>query len=191
MARINLLPWREELRKKKQKEFSIVVAVTVAVMAGVVFGWQWWYQELIDFQKSRNTFLTQQISALETKIKDIKDLDDQKKRLIARMEIIQQLQGSRPEIVHLIDAMVTTLPEGVFYDSIQQKGNVLSLVGIAQANAYVSSLMRKLESNEWLKDPVLKEISSRGSKGNDLIRLAAFNLEITQVSKAAKKEGEE
>ncbi|MDX1645106.1 MAG: PilN domain-containing protein [Thermoanaerobaculia bacterium] len=196
MPHINLLPWREELRKRRNKEFGVMSFVVAALMAGVVFVVDWHYQQRIDFQESRNAFLEQQIAALDKKIKEIQDLDREKERLLARMRIIQQLQSSRPEIVHVVDAIVKTLPDGVFYTQIQQKGSAINMKGIAQSNARVSSLMRQLEASEWFTDPNLLEIkavsqprSTPGEQGSD-IKLSNFDLNVTQVEKA-KKEAQE
>lgn len=189
MARINLLPWREELRRKRQKNFAILAGVAILAMCGVVYAVQWELQAQIDHQRERNAYLEGQIIALDRQIKDIRDLEEQRSRLIARMEIIQRLQASRPEIVHMFDALVSTVPEGVYFNRLEQKGDLLTINGVAQSNAFVSSLMRNLNRSEWLDSSTLKEIVSRGQEGTDLLRLAEFQLEVKQLSKAAP-EGE-
>ena len=153
MPHINLLPWRAELRKRRNKEFGILAFVVAAVAAGVVAGVDWHFQQRIDFQNSRNAFLEQQIASLDKKIKEIQELDREKERLLARMRIIQQLQSSRPEIVRVVDALVETLPDGVFYTGVKQQGPAFNVVGVAQSNARVSSLMRQLESSEMFENP--------------------------------------
>ena len=194
MPHINLLPWREELRKRRNKEFGVMALVAVLLMGGVVAGVDWHFQQRIDFQKERNDFLETQIAALDKKIKKIQDLDREKERLLARMRIIQQLQSSRPEIVHVVDAIVKTLPEGVFYTSIEQKGTTITMKGIAQSNARVSSLMRQLESSEWFEDPNLVEIKAIGqptaSGGASDIKLSSFDLKVTQSQKKKPEEAE-
>jgi type IV pilus assembly protein PilN len=191
MPHINLLPWREELRKRRNKDFGITTAVAVVLMGGVVFGFNWHYQQQIDFQTQRNSYLEQQIAALNKKIREIEELDREKARLLARMRIIQQLQSSRPEIVHVVDAIVETLPDGVFYTSIRQRGTSFSMIGVAQSNARVSSLMRQLEASEWFEDPNLVEIKAipqpAGGDETD-IRLSNFNLNVKQTLKK-KAEG--
>jgi len=188
MPHINLLPWREDLRKRRNKEFGVLAFVVAALMAGVVFGVDWHFQQRIDFQQARNAFLEQQIAALDKKIKEIQDLDREKERLLARMRIIQQLQSSRPEIVHVVDSIVKTLPEGVFYTQIQQKGAAINLKGVAQSNARVSSLMRQLDASEWFTNPNLveiKAISRPGGPGGDgEIKLSSFDLNVTQIEKS-------
>jgi len=194
MPRINLLPWREELRKQRQQEFAIMAVVAMALMGVVVFGVHLYIQQLTDFQQERNDYLTSETAKLDKKIKEIKDLDREKERLLARMDIIQQLQSSRPEIVHIVDALVQTLPEGVYYKKITQKENKLSMEGDAQSNARVSSLMRNLESSIWFENPNLVEIKAAviaaGTPGLATeARLSSFKLTVT-LSKQ-KKKGEE
>ena len=189
MPHINLLPWREELRVRKQKEFGAMAAIAVVVMACVVGGVHLYFQGLIDYQGARNSYLETEITRLDKKIKEIKDLELEKERLLARMRIIEQLQSSRPEIVHLMDELVAKLPEGVYYTSVQQKGRGLNLKGVAQSNARVSSLMRQLDGSTWLEQPALVEIKrERQDAGNDM-RLSAFDLNITQTEQ--KEDGED
>jgi len=195
MPHINLLPWREELRKRRNQEFGIMGAVAIVLMGGVVAGVHWHFQQRIDYQNDRNTFLEQQIASLDKKIKQIQDLDREKERLLARMRIIQQLQSSRPEIVHVVDAIVNTLPEGVFYTSIKQKARAINLQGVAQSNARVSSLMRQLESSEWFENPNLFEIKAtsqpNAAPGGSEVKLSNFNLNVIQSKKAKSEETDE
>jgi len=194
MPRINLLPWREDLRKQRQQEFIITAAVAMALMGGVVLGVHMYLQQLTEFQLARNDFLTQQTATLDKKIKEIKNLDNEKARLLARMDIIQKLQSSRPEIVHVVDALVQTLPEGVYYKKIAQKDNTLSMEGDAQSNARVSSLMRNLESSEWFENPNLVEIKAatvKNAGGGTGARLSSFKLTVKLSSKKKKANDEE
>jgi len=182
MPHINLLPWREELRKRRQKDFGVLAFLVVLAMIAVVGAVHIQYNKMIDFQQDRNKYLESEIHKLDDKIKQIKDLDDQKRRLIARMEIIQQLQASRPEIVHLFDTIVKSMPDGVYYRKITQKNGVLVLQGVAQSNARVSSLMRNLDASPWLTDPKLLEIKAENIKGAGALRLSAFNLQVQQTN---------
>lgn len=194
MPHINLLPWRVELRKRRNKEFGIVAFVVAAVAAGVVAAVDWHFQQRIDFQNSRNAFLEEQIASLDKKIKEIQELDREKERLLARMRIIQQLQSSRPEIVRVVDALVETLPDGVFYTGVQQAGLAFNVVGVAQSNARVSSLMRQLESSEMFENPNLVEITATTNVtvGGSEVKLSRFNLNVTQSQKKKPDEdGEE
>ncbi len=189
MPHINLLPWREELRARKQKEFGALAGIAVVVMAAVVGGVHLYFQGLIDYQTARNSYLETEITRLDKKIAEIKDLELEKERLLARMRIIEELQSSRPEIVHLMDELVDKLPEGVYYTSVEQKGRNLNLKGVAQSNARVSSLMRKLDGSTWLEKPALVEIKREKSRDElDDVRLSAFDLNITQTKQ--KDEGD-
>ncbi len=198
MPHINLLPWREELRQQRNKEFGITAAIGVLVMAAVIAVVHLHFQSRIRHQDDRNGFLEANIATLDKRIKEISQLEDEKERLLARMQIIQRLQSSRPEVVHLFDALVQTLPEGVYYTKIQQKGRVLNITGVAQSNARVSSLMRQLESSEWLENPKLVEIKAdsraagKRSKNFQGVRLSNFQLNVSQEdpSKASSKDGE-
>lgn len=195
MPHINLLPWRDELRKRRNQEFGIMGGVAIVLMGAVVAGVHWHFQQRIDYQNDRNAFLEQQIASLDKKIKEIQNLDREKERLLARMNIIQQLQSSRPEIVHVVDSIVNTLPEGVFYTSIKQKGRAINVQGVAQSNARVSSLMRQLESSEWFENPNLVEIKATSqpntAPGGSEVKLSNFNLNILQSKKAKKGDQDE
>lgn len=183
MARINLLPWREEQRKEKQQNFLVtlisVILITGVIMAGVHF----YYVDRIDYQNSRNAYLNKEIRALDQQIKEIRDLEDTKKQLQAQLDIIQTLQSSRPEVVHLFDQLVKTLPDGVYLTSLRQTGNKLVIQGIAQSNARVSSYMWNIDKSDWLADPKLDVISTKGS-GNE--RLSNFTLNVMQARKQPK-----
>jgi type IV pilus assembly protein PilN len=192
MPKINLLPWRAELRKRRNKEFAISAVVVAAVMAGVVAGVDWNFQQRIDFQSERNSFLTDQIASLDKKIKQIQELDREKARLLARMNIIQQLQSSRPEIVRVIDSIVETLPDGVFYTSITQAGLSFKVLGVAQSNARVSSLMRQLDSSDLFENPKLVEIKATQRKvSSGEVKLSSFSLNVTQTQKKKADEADE
>jgi len=184
MAKINLLPWREELRKEKQIDFLIFLGIgtifSVIVMALVHFS----IQGLIDTQNDRNKFLQKEISVLDKKIKEIKALEKVKSELLSRMEVIQRLQSSRPEIVHLFEQLAETVPEGVYLTSFSQSGKKLSIAGTAQSNTRVSAYMRSLEKSPWLKGTNLNVIRSKGIDAN------SFTLVVTQAKLAAPKEGE-
>ena len=190
MAHINLLPWREELRARRNKEFGVLAFVAAAVMGGVVFGVHTWYSDQIDFQKQRNSYLEGEIAGLDKKIKEIQDIERERDRLIRRKEKIEELQAGRPDVVHLMDELVTSLPEGAYYTKVEQKGSALSVEGVAQSNARVSSLMRKVDASNWLQNPSLVEIKAetKGPKDSP-IKLSTFNMSFQQKKK--KKEGEE
>ena len=189
MPQINLLPWRDELRRRRQKEFAVSAVIAAAVMAAVVFGAQIYVQGLIDHQKKRNQFIEAEIAKLKKQIEEIKDLKREKERLLQRTAKIQQLQGGRPDIVHLMDALVQTVPEGVYYSKIRQKGTGLTMDGVAQSNARVSSLMRRLDASEWLEEPKLLEIKKIPLGKDELVSNFSFTLTVKQTVK--KGEGEQ
>jgi type IV pilus assembly protein PilN len=142
-----------------------------------------YFQGRIDFQHQRNQYLEREIAILDRQIAEIQDLERERERIIARMEIIQELQASRPDVVHRVEELVSTLPEGVFYQRIEQKGRRLNLQGVAQSNARVSSLMRRLDGSQWLADPELVEIKAEAPGGAGTgapVRVSNFNLNVSQ-----------
>ena len=163
MPRINLLPWREAERKRKRQEFGVgaVAALLGAALVYFVFNWQ--MQSAIDEQASRNAYLNEQIKELDKQIAEILDLEEQKKRLQARITVIEQLELSRPEIVHVFDQLVRTTPDGIYLTSVKQTARKIELKGIAQSSTRVASYMRNIDSSEWLKDPALQILETKGS----------------------------
>jgi type IV pilus assembly protein PilN len=180
MPNINLLPWRQEARLRRNKEFLTLAVLSVIFMLGIVALVHLQFIQWIDYQQRRNDFLQGQINKLDEKIKEIAVLEDKKKRLEARMDIIRKLQASRPEVVHLFNQLVATLPEGVYYRKLEQKDLLLNLEGFAQSNARVSTLMRNIGNSQWLEQPKLEEIKAE-SKGTDLAKLYAFKLVVPQT----------
>ncbi len=160
MPRINLLPWREKRRQEQQKQFieglglSALAGVLVAVVAHVMIG------HMIENQENRNDMLRQEFKVLDRRIRDIKELEKTKQALLDRMDIIQQLQRSRPVAVHLFDELVTTLPAGLYLTQIKQKGNTLEIRGKAESDARVSTYMSNLDNSPWLKEPRLEVIET-------------------------------
>lgn len=180
MAHINLLPWREELRKQKQQEFGIL-AVSSAVLAGLIVLLAHFHVDgLINNQKQRNAYLQSEIVILDKRIGRIKQLEAMKQNLLARMNVIQELQGSRPESVHLLDELVRTLPEGVHLKKFSQKNRSLTMTGIAESNARVSDYMRKIDTSEWLTAPRLNVIKTTPSGRR---RIANFTLRGNQKTR--------
>jgi type IV pilus assembly protein PilN len=182
MPHINLLPWRDELRKRREKEFIVTAVIAALMMGGVVLGVHLHYESRIAYQDQRNTFIETEISALDKKIKEIENLKRKRDSLIARTKVIQDLQAGRPEIVHVFDELVTTLPDGVYYTKVTQKGRRLNLHGVAQSNARVSSLMRSLNTSTWFENPSLVEITADLQKQTS-VRLSKFNLNVSQAKK--------
>jgi type IV pilus assembly protein PilN len=179
MAKINLLPWRQEQRKEQQRQFFTMMGLMVVLVAVGIIAVHLQYARLISVQDSRNDYLRKHIAEVEKQIKEINDLAAKKDRLLARMEIIQQLQRNRPEIVRLFDELVRVMPDGVYLTSLKQTGTKLQMTGIAQSNARVSALMRNIDQSEWLTKPTLDVIESGKKEG-----ARKFSLRAEQKFKA-------
>jgi len=178
MPRINLLPWREQKRKIRRREF--LIASGAAVFAGAIFtfGGHLLYSSWIALQEEKNDILKKEIGKLDAQIADIQDLEGQKQRLVARMTIIETLQRSRPEIVHLFDDIVRTVPEGVYLTSIKEsegKPRRLEIHGIAQSSTRVSTFMRNIDASTWMANPQLQvvEAAKEGAVGGSSFSLFA------------------
>jgi len=163
MARINLLPWRAERRKLRQKEFMAMLGAAAVAAAIASFLIWMFYNGQISGQKERNDYLREQIAQVDAKIKEIEILDQKKAKLLARKEVIEKLQANRSQMVHLFDSLVRTIPDGVALTSIRQNGEALTLRGRSQSNARVSTYMRNLESSGWMTNPELSVIEARGN----------------------------
>jgi len=160
MPRINLLPWREQERKVRRREF--LVALGAAAIAAVIFvlGGKLLYSSWIDSQTAKNNLLKKEIVKLDAQIADIQDLENRKQRLVARMEIIEKLQRKRPEIVHLFDELVKAVPEGIYLTQMKETGKKLEIKGIAQSSTRVSTFMRNIDSSAWMDNPQLQVVES-------------------------------
>lgn len=164
MPRINLLPWRDEQRKRRKMEFMVSLGAAVLgalASAGAVYVF---YDSLIGGQEARNTRLRTEISELDRQIEKIDNLESQKQKFIARMQIIEKLQRSRPEVVHLFDEVARTIPEGAYLTGIKQTGIKLKFDGVAQSSTRVSSFMRNIDASLWLKNPELEVIETKGGQ---------------------------
>jgi type IV pilus assembly protein PilN len=183
MTKINLLPWRDQLLKKKQKDFitSIILSGLVGL---IVIGLLHSYIDgLIAYQEQRNQILLNEIAGLDKKIVAIKSIEDKKNKLLAKIDLIQKLQESRPEIVHLFDEIPKSTPDGVYLTKFIQTGTELIFEGKSQSNARVSAFMRAIEVSPWLKKPGLTVIHSTDKPSadkNDTDQLSDFMLRATQ-----------
>lgn len=170
MARINLLPWRDERREELKKEFLVVLGVVAGAAFLLLFLANRVINTQIDDQAARNAYLKKNISSLERQVTEISDLEERKAALLDRMKIIQELQGNRPVIVRVFDELVRTIPDGVFYTTLERKKNNVQIAGTAESNNRVSSLMRQLDKSDWFADPNLTGVSANpnyGEQGND------------------------
>jgi len=161
MARINLLPWRAERRKQRQKEFAAMVGASAILALVLAFALVSYYNAQISGQEERNAFLRAQIAQVDKQIEEIKALDEKKSKLLARKEVIEQLQANRSKMVHLFDSLVRTIPDGVVLTTVKQEGDKLTLTGRSQSNARVSTYMRMLETAGWMTKPELSVIEAR------------------------------
>ncbi len=162
MAKINLLPWRVERRKQKQKEFITMLGAAAAIAVGLSVLIILYYNGQISGQENRNTYLSTQIAEVDKQIEQIKDLDKQKADLLSRKKAIECLQGRRSLMVHLFDDLVRTIPDGVKLTSLEQDGSKLTVNGSSQSNARVSAYMRNLQVSGWMSQPELTIIEAKG-----------------------------
>ena len=185
MARINLLPWRVERRKLRKKEFLTMLGLSAA--AGVVLWFliNMYYNNQISGQNDRNAYLHDQITQVDTQITEIDELDKKKAKLLARKQVIEQLQANRSQMVHLFDSLVRTIPDGVILTSIKQEGDKLTLEGRSQSNARVSTYMRNLEGSGWMSKPDLSIIEA---KAGDAALPYTFTLSVLLVNPNAPKD---
>ena len=182
MTNINLLPWREELREERKREFLVALGVVVAVAFLLLFAVDRYFNGAINAQKNLNNYLGEQIVVLDAKLVEIRELRKQKAELTERMSVIQDLQGTRPVIVRLFDEMVRTLPEGVYYKSVVRSGDGIRFEGVAESNSKVSELMRRLDESEWFVNPALAQVTATSTDGSENIQensRSAFLLNVT------------
>lgn len=187
MANINLLPWREELRKEKTRQFASITAFSVILTICVIALVQFTISGQISHQQSRNKILQDEIAQLDIALKEIEGLEETKEKLLSRMDIIQSLQQKRPQIVHLFDEIVRTVPEGIFLTGIKQAGTAISINGVAESNGRVSAYMRNIDSSDWMSTPKLTVIESK--KGT--LRSSDFVLTTSQSKPKSDADEEE
>lgn len=179
MANINLLPWREWERERKKNEFLARLGLVFALGAVMVFAGGWFLDGATDDQNGRNQFLRDKIAVLDEQIAEIRDLSEKREQLLARMRVIQELQGNRPVIVRVFDELVRTLANGVYYNAVEMSSKNLSIAGTSESNNRISTLMRGLDDSGWFAGPNLKglrENSNAGAQASD------FQLTVTQTN---------
>ena len=178
MPSINLLPWREAERLKRQRDFGMALGAAVVAAIAVVMLSMLAYSQMISAQNLRNDRLKAEIVELEKSIAEIDGLEQQKERLLARMEIIEELQKSRPEIVHLFDELARQLPEGVYLTGMKQTGTRVEIRGVAQSSTRVSALMRQIDASDWLGDPEVERVETKQAGSS---RQAEFVVYLKQM----------
>ncbi len=182
MTHINLLPWREELRQERQKQFASIAILVAIIAIAIVAAIHIQISATIDYHTSRNAFVQNEINLVNSQITEISELQKVRKNLVERMDIIQDLQSSRPSIVHLFSELVSTVPNGVFLKDLRQTEGLITIIGEAESNTRVSAYMRRLNKSEWLKDPNLEIISITDKK---VKRVSSFTLTVKQTSPAS------
>jgi type IV pilus assembly protein PilN len=186
MARINLRPWREELRAEKQKQFVVMLLGAALIAGGLAFLWKNNVDNRIAYQQSRNAYISTATSKLDEQIKEIESLKRKRNELLARMKVIQDLQGKRPVIVRVFDELVRTVPDGLYLNDLKKVGDRLDVVGMAESNSRISSLMRQFEDSDWFTNPNLSNVSAADARRAGY---SQFNLSVSQQTPGV--EGEE
>ena len=188
LIKINLLDWRAGLRQQRKKQFINATAGALVATAGVVVLGLLSMNRAIENQQERNQILKDEIVLIEKQIKEIEELERVRDNLLARMQVIEQLQQSRAQIVHYFDELVNTVPEGVYLTSVKQQGATTSIDGVAESNGRVSTYMKNLDASPWFNDPRLVVIKTTESGAR---RLSNFSLQVTEVSPSATPSAEQ
>ncbi len=189
MARINLLPWREQLREERKKQFLSILVLIVVVAGLLVFLAGRALNGKIDHQNARNDFVRKEIQLLDSRIKEIEQLQARRTQLLDRMKIIQDLQGNRPIIVRVFDELVRTMPEGVYFTSVNMRGAVVNIKRGAESNSRVSNLMRQMDASDWLTAPNLTAVKAVTQGALDQANV--FEMSVRQTEPGAAAEGEQ
>ena len=187
MIRVNLLPHRAEKRRARQIQFIAFSVISVALAGFLVGAVELAIDTQISYQERRNTYLKQETAVLDKQIEEIRKLREQTQALLARKNVVEGLQSTRSDVVHLLDQMLRILPDGVYLKTLKQSGNKIALDGFTQSNARVSTLMRAIEDSPWLDTPTLIEIHATGTGGGRISEFSLnFNLTKAQVAASAK-----
>ena len=189
MTTINLLPWRVARRKQQQQDFIIMLAVAAAIGIAVFFGWKMVVDSKVENQLSRNRYIERELAQLDQQIKEISELEKRRADLVSRMNVIQDLQNNRPYIVYMFDQLVRTLPDGVYYTSIERKGGIFTIAGVADSNNRISALMRNLNESDWFKDPDLRTVAAAGNGSEANIFTLTVSQELPNANKDKEQQG--
>lgn len=187
MTRINLLPWREEYREEKKKEFVVQFAAVCVLAAVLAYAWFQVVANAVDNQNQRNAILQSEINLLQQQVKEIQELKKRRAELVDRMKVIQDLQGTRPIIVRYFDELVRAVPDGIYLTSLARQGDTITIEGVTESNNRVSSFMRRLDDSEWFADPNLRSVTADPKLGEQASR---FSMLIKAVLPAGQQEEE-
>lgn len=185
MARINLLPWREQRREERKQRFLAALGAVLVGAAALVFAGDQLLNAAIDRQSARNDYVRKEIAALDARIKEISELRRRRQELLERMKIIQDLQGNRPVIARVFDQLVRTLPDGVYFTSLKMTGKTIAIGGAAESNNRVSALMRNLDASEWLTAPNLTEVKAVTAGAVDQANVFQLTVQQTRPGEAS------
>lgn len=185
MARINLLPWREQRREERKQRFLAALGAVLVGAAALVFAGDQLLNAAIGRQSARNDYVRKEIAALDARIKEISELRKRRQELLERMKIIQDLQGNRPVIARVFDQLVRTLPDGVYFTSLKMTGKTIAIGGAAESNNRVSALMRNLDASEWLAAPNLTEVKAVTAGAVDQANVFQLTVQQTRPGEAS------
>jgi type IV pilus assembly protein PilN len=188
MARINLLPWREELREERKQRFLVTLAGVLVVAAGAVFLGDQYLNGAIEQQNARNGYISKEVAVLDARIKEISELKTRRQQLLERMKIIQDLQGNRPISGRIFDQLAQTLPDGVYFNTVKMLGKSISIDGAAESNNRVSNLMRNLDTSPWMTGSTLTQVKANSS-ADTRDQSNVFQLTVQQTQPSSATEG--
>ncbi|MFY7697914.1 MAG: PilN domain-containing protein [Legionella sp.] len=183
MTAINLLPWRELKREREKKQFLSYLTIGAFIAAMIIFFMDLYAQHLIKIQQARNKLLDEQITLLDRQVKSIADIKKLRQELVARMQIIQNLQTRRGLVVHLLDELVKIMPDDAYLVSIERIDSHVTVLGFAASNASISQIMRKIQNNPWIQDPQLSEIKKANDDNNNLENQFKLNFSLTKKTR--------
>ena len=181
MIRINLLPHRQEKRAARKRQMAIAAGVVASVGLVIALLGHTYLSGRVEKQRDRNAYLTQEMASLDKQIEEIKSIKEQTQDLLARKQVVESLQTNRSEAVHLVDQLVRQLPEGMWLKSVKQTGQIVNIIGLAQTNGRISTLMRNLDGSEWLEKPELVEIKATTANN---VQASEFSMNV-RVKRAA------
>lgn len=179
MVRINLLPWREQLREERKQRFFIILAGVCILAVAVIFLADQYFKAKVTQQNARNAYVLQENTVLDSRIKEISELKTRRQQLVERMKIIQDLQANRPIAARVFDQLVRTLPEGVYFTDLKMQGRSIFIEGAAESNNLISSLMRNQDASDWLAAPSLIEV--KAVSADKLEQASTFKLTVLQT----------